>query len=119
MRMCSQLTAALCLFSVPVVTMFTRIVAGDNMRTYNAVKICEMSSSLKFTAKACGDVVEQALRIEKAALERIKDTEIVLRDAKEKITEADMRVEKATEPLRRLQQDLMAAELVVNAARSE
>ncbi|CCD20924.1 hypothetical protein, conserved in T. vivax [Trypanosoma vivax Y486] len=119
MRVCSQLTAVLCLFSVPVVTMFTRIVAGDNMRTYNAVKICEMSSSPKFTAKACVDVVEQALRIEKAALERLKDTEIVLRDATEKITEADMRVEKATEPLRGLQQDLMAAELAVNAAWSK
>ncbi|CCD19663.1 hypothetical protein, conserved in T. vivax [Trypanosoma vivax Y486] len=119
MRVCSQLTAVLCLFSVPVVTMFTRIVAGDSMRTYNAVKICEMSSSLKFTAKACVDVVEQALRIEKAALERIKDTEIVLRDGTEKITEADMRVEKATEPLCRLQQDLMVAELAVNAAWSK
>ncbi|CCD18500.1 hypothetical protein, conserved in T. vivax [Trypanosoma vivax Y486] len=119
MRVCSQWTAVLCLFSVPVVTMFTRIVAGDNMRTYNAVKICEMSSSLKFTAKACVDVVEQALWIEKAALERIKDTEIVLRDATEKITEADARVGKATEPLRGLQQDLMAVELAVNAAWSK
>ncbi|KAH8612724.1 putative Trypanosome variant surface glycoprotein (A type) [Trypanosoma vivax] len=46
----------------------------------------------------------------------MKGTEIVLRDATEKITEADARVEKATEPLRKLQQDLMAAELAVNAA---
>ncbi|CCD20663.1 hypothetical protein, conserved in T. vivax [Trypanosoma vivax Y486] len=49
----------------------------------------------------------------------MKGTEFALRDAAKKITEADMRGEKATEPLRRLQQDLMVAELAVNAAWSK
>ncbi|CCD19371.1 hypothetical protein ERJ75_000413200 [Trypanosoma vivax] len=56
-----------------------------------------------------------ALRIEKAALERMKGTEFALRDAAENITNADTKVEKATEPLRKLHQDLMGAELAVNA----
>ncbi|KAH8604453.1 hypothetical protein ERJ75_001717300 [Trypanosoma vivax] len=99
--------------------MSVRIVAGENMRTWNAMKIREMSACLKFTATACVDVVEQALRIEKAALERMEGTEIALGVGAGKITKADARVGKATEPLRRLQQDLMAAELAVNAARSE
>ncbi|KAG8339166.1 hypothetical protein ERJ75_000849300 [Trypanosoma vivax] len=46
----------------------------------------------------------------------MKGTEFALRDAAKKIINGDTRVEKATEPLRKLQQDLMAAELAVNAA---
>ncbi|KAH8604447.1 hypothetical protein ERJ75_001717800 [Trypanosoma vivax] len=99
--------------------MSVRIVAGENTRLGMQWKIREMSACLKFTATACVDVVEQALRIEKAALERMEGTEIALGVGAGKITEGDARVGKATEPLRRLQQDLMAAELAVNAARSK
>ncbi|KAH8619794.1 hypothetical protein ERJ75_000129700 [Trypanosoma vivax] len=114
-----QLTAALCVLHILVMTVPTRTGEGKSMGTYDAVKICGLSASLKFTAKTCEDIVEQALRIEKTALEKIESTEVALRAAAEKITKVDTGLEKATEPLRRLQQDLMAVETAVNAAWSK
>ncbi|KAH8616692.1 hypothetical protein ERJ75_000454800 [Trypanosoma vivax] len=111
-----RLVVVLCITSIVAKRVPLHVCAIGALRTDDAMQICGLSASLKLTARTCEGLVEQALRIEKDAFEKIMDTEEALRTASRKVTEVDTKLATLPDALRRLQADVMAAERSVDDA---
>ncbi|KAH8619491.1 hypothetical protein ERJ75_000170600 [Trypanosoma vivax] len=114
-----RLAVVLCTASIVARRVLLYSFALAALMTNDTLQICSLSASLKLTAGTCEGLVEQALRIEKDAFAKIKDTEESLRAASRRVTEVDTKLATLPDALRGLQADLMAAERSVDDAWSK
>ncbi|CCD18570.1 hypothetical protein ERJ75_000164600 [Trypanosoma vivax] len=114
-----RLAVVLCAASIVARRVLLYSFALAALMTNETLQICSLSASLKLTAGTCGGLVEQALRIEKDAFAKIKDTEESLRAASRRVTEVDTKLATLPDALRGLQADLMVAERSVDDAWSK
>ncbi|KAG8339862.1 hypothetical protein ERJ75_001205900 [Trypanosoma vivax] len=114
-----RLAVVLCTASIVARRVLLYSCASDALRTDDAMQICGLSASLKLSARTCKGLVKQALRIEKDAFAKIKDTEESLRAASRRVTEMDTMLVTLPDALRGVQADLMVVERAVDDAWSK